>query len=68
MSLHPVCSFTIFSRVSPTSFSLIENPFVVEPVESERRSVTPLFQISSYLSKSAGLSSLGVWSILKSPV
>lgn len=68
ISLHFVHSDTIFSRASPTSFSLIENHFVVEPVESERSIVIPLFPIASYRSKLAGLSRRGVWSILKSQV
>ena len=68
ISLHFWCHATIFSSVSPTHFSEVENPGLVEPVESESRSVTPLFPIPAILSRFAGGSSLGVKSILKSQV
>lgn len=58
----------ICSKVSPISFSDVENHFLIDPVESESKRVIPLFPISSILHKSAGLSIAGVKSILKSPV
>jgi ribosomal protein L14E/L6E/L27E len=54
--------------VSHTSFSLIEDPFLVEPVESDKNKLIHLSPISPILAKSAGLSISGVKSILKSQV
>jgi hypothetical protein len=59
---------TIFSNSSQTFFSLIENHFLIAPVESDNKREIPLFQISLILSKSAGESIVGVKSILKSQV
>lgn len=66
--LHLLVPEIILSRVSPISFSLFENHFFVEPVESDIKRVTPSFPSSASLSRSNGLSSAGVKSILKSPV
>ena len=60
ISRHFLCFDTISSSASPTFFSLIENPFRVEPVESDRKRVIPRFQMASILSKFAGSSSFGV--------
>ncbi|MDR1944678.1 MAG: hypothetical protein LBQ59_00920 [Candidatus Peribacteria bacterium] len=59
---------TIFSNSSQTFFSLIENHFLIEPVESDNKREIHLAQISLILSKSAGASIVGVKSILKSQV
>ena len=68
ISLHLWCSETIVSNASQTFFSLIEYHFLVEPVESDKNIVIHVFQILWILSKSAGSSISGVWSILKSQV
>ena len=56
------------SNTSPTELSDIVYPFLSEFVLSDNNAKTPLFPISAILPKSINWSSIGVKSILKSPV
>ena len=68
INLHFVWWAIIFSKVAQISFSEVEKPFLVEPVESDKNKVIHFLPYSQTLAKSAGLSISGAKSILKSQV